>query len=158
MTTGGIGGIGGISGFSTVGSLGGVSIATNPTGVQGMLDGASKQMGFVAEPSVTVSISQAGKSLLSADISQFTKGLSVFGNDAGLQVNPKVTGLDSGRLGDSVSAEITINWNTKGEPNSINSQSSDELNRLEDLLAQLIIAILMREQNKSDAVETVTLM
>jgi hypothetical protein len=115
-------------------------------------------MGFVAEPSVTVSISQAGKSLLSADISQFTKGLSVFGNDAGLQVNPKVTGLDSGRLGDSVSAEISINWNTKGEPNSINSQSSDELNRLEDLLAQLIIAILMREQNKSDAVETVTLM
>jgi hypothetical protein len=112
-------------------------VSTHSVGAQGVSASASPSM---AAPSASVNISQAGKSLVAANASQAATG------NNGLQVNASISGLDSGQLGSSVSAQITVDISTEGASIGVDAQNLNELNRLDDLIAAFILALLMQEK------------
>lgn len=153
---GGIGGMGGMGGMvGMVGMGGGANIGAAPgiaaigqasAGLARSVPGSSAEAATPAAQGSTVSISQAAQNAFNAEVSGVGAHFTVTATAEGLQVTGNVTGLDSGRAGMPVSADISVDI-SRSTP-SLNS--SEALNDYDELIATLILALLMQQKEKSD--------
>jgi hypothetical protein len=146
-----MGGVGGIGGMGAVG--GGMAMGTSVAGVAGSsavsAGGANAPAAAATAapaPGTTVSISQAAQQALNAEVGQVGASFTVSASETGVQVTGTISGLESGQLGTSVNAELTVDIGVQ----NLSGNSSEAMNHYDELIASLILALLMQEQKKSD--------